>query len=108
MTEPAEFCLIMTTCNQQATLDLICKTLLGEKLAACIQVFPVQSHYMWKDGLAMDAEQLLFIKTRDELYEAVRDRLLALHDYETPEIMKLPIMDGSADYLGWVKTVTRE
>jgi periplasmic divalent cation tolerance protein len=101
-----EFCVVTTTCNHQATVDRLCDALLAEKLVACIQISAVQSRYAWKGEIVTDTEQLLTMKTRSELYPAVAARILALHDYETPQIIKLPVLDGAGDYLEWIKSVT--
>ena len=106
MPAEAEFCVITTTCNQPAIVDRLCDSLLADQLVACIQVSEVKSRYSWQGRIETDAEYLLTMKTRSELYEAVAARILELHDYETPQIIKLPIVDGAPGYLDWMRTVT--
>jgi periplasmic divalent cation tolerance protein len=104
--ERAEFCVILTTCADQAVLDRIISALLAGRLAACIQVLEVQSHYVWQGRVNHEPEHLLVIKTRSGLFAQVRDCIAAEHDYEVPEIVQLPIVDGSAAYLAWLGAVT--
>jgi len=62
---------------------------------------------MWKEELCNDNEILVLMKTTNKLYEIIKIRLLEIHPYETPEIIKVDIADGSLDYLSWIKEVTR-
>jgi periplasmic divalent cation tolerance protein len=102
----AEFCVVLTTCATQAVLERIISALLEARLAACIQVLDVQSHYRWQDRVNHEPEHLLLIKTRSGLFAQVRDCIAAVHDYEVPEIVQLPIVDGSAAYLEWIRAAT--
>ena len=79
-----------------------------ERLAACVQITPVRSRYVWKGALQRDDEVLLVIKTREELFEALRARIRALHSYATPEILMLPVTSGDAGYLAWLEGGTRD
>ena len=67
----------------------------------------IQSHYVWKNELCNDNEILVLMKTTDELYEELKRRLLEIHPYETPEIVRVDIADGSTGYLSWIKEVTK-
>jgi periplasmic divalent cation tolerance protein len=75
------------------------------RLAACVNVLPaVRSIYRWKGEIEQSSESLLLIKTTREGFPALRDRLKELHSYETPEIVAVPIVEGLADYLDWIRT----
>jgi periplasmic divalent cation tolerance protein len=75
-----------------------------ERLAACVnQIGPIQSVYRWEGKLEQSEEQLLIIKTRKELFPALEKRVRELHSYSVPEIVALPIIDGSPDYLRWLE-----
>jgi len=79
-----------------------------ERLAACVQTTPVRSRYVWKGELQRDDEVLLVIKTREALFEPLRARIRALHAYETPEIVMVPVTAVDSDYLAWLEAGTRE
>lgn len=99
-------CTIFTTAGSETEAEDIAQALLSEKLAACVQMTPITSRYIWKGELAREAEVLLLIKTRAELFEEVRSRVRALHSYETPEVLMVPVAAGDADYLAWLAEST--
>lgn len=86
----------------------IARTLVEERLAACGNVVPgLRSIYRWEGKVQDDAEALLVLKTTRARFEALRDRVLALHPYEVPEVIALPVEAGSARYLDWIEAETR-
>jgi uncharacterized protein involved in tolerance to divalent cations len=99
---------ILTTTASEAEAETIAEALLAERLAACVQLMPIRSRYVWKGELARDDEILLLIKTRTVLFEPVRARIRALHSYETPEIVMLPASGVDAEYLAWIGAETGE
>lgn len=81
----------------------IARAVVEERLAACGNVLPgVRSIYRWQGAVQEDAEVLLLLKTRRERFPALRDRILALHPYEVPEVIALPVDAGSQPYLDWI------
>jgi periplasmic divalent cation tolerance protein len=100
------FVTILTTTATEEQAEAIAEALLAEGLAACVQIAAVRSRYVWQGAVRRDAEQLLLIKTRAELFEPVRARIRALHPYETPEIVALAIAAGDVDYLAWMAEAT--
>ena len=81
----------------------IARTLVEEKLVACVQIIPgIRSIYRWKGEICDEEEKLLLMKTRSALFPALQDRIRQLHSYEVPEIVSFPIADGLPDYLNWV------
>jgi periplasmic divalent cation tolerance protein len=81
----------------------IARAVVGERLAACGNVLPgVRSIYRWEGKVQDDAEALLVLKTTRARFEALRDRVLALHPYQVPEVIALPVEAGSAAYLAWI------
>ena len=85
------------------TAARISTALLAQHLAACVQtVGPVTSRYLWQGGLETAAEFLLLVKTRASLYGAVEAAVRALHPYEVPEILAMPVQHGLAGYVDWV------
>ena len=99
-------CTIFTTAGSETEAEDIASALLAEQLAACVQMSPITSRYVWKGELAREEEVLLLIKTRAELFEKVRSRIRALHSYETPEVLMVPVTAGDADYLAWLAAGT--
>ncbi|MDB4959187.1 MAG: divalent ion tolerance protein [Myxococcales bacterium] len=86
----------------------VARTLVTEQLAACANlVGPVRSIYRWKGELQDDSETLAVIKTTTERLEALKSRLVALHPYELPEVIALPVADGHAPYLAWIASETK-
>jgi periplasmic divalent cation tolerance protein len=82
--------------------------LVKEKLAPCFNIIPgVKSIYTWKGELHEDEEVILFIKTREELFEKVKDSIKSTHSYECPEIIAIPIKEGFKPYLDWIDENTR-
>ena len=76
---------------------------MDERLAACVnRIAPVQSVYRWQGKLEQSEEHLLIIKTQRRLFAALEKRVRQLHSYSVPEIVALPIIDGSQDYLQWL------
>ena len=100
-------CVIQCAAASMAEAEAIAARLLEKRMAACVQLAPIASRYVWKGEVQRDAEQLLLIKTRAELFEAVAARIRALHSYETPEILATPVLAGDPAYLAWVGEVTR-
>jgi periplasmic divalent cation tolerance protein len=105
MTAPA--LLVMVTAPDQTSAAAIGRALVQEGLAACVNlVGPIRSIYRWEGAVADEAEYLLLIKTRRELYTALETRVRALHSYQVAEVIALPIECGSAPYLHWLAQVT--
>jgi periplasmic divalent cation tolerance protein len=93
----------LSTAPDADTAARIARALVDERLAACVNLVPaVRSIYRWQDRVADDAEVLLVIKTRAERIEALAARLRALHPYELPELVALPVAAGLESYLDWV------
>jgi len=100
-------CIILTTTASQEEADKIAAALLENNVAACIQMSPIVSFYRWKGKIERDNEIRLSIKTTDALYSHVEKLIKENHSYEVPQIVKLPITAGSAEYLGWVFEETK-
>ncbi|MDN3680667.1 divalent-cation tolerance protein CutA [Vibrio tapetis subsp. quintayensis] len=101
------FCTVLTTCNNESIEKQIIKVLLELKLAACIQVMPIESHYLWKGEVCCDNERLLIIKSTAELFEDINYKIQELHNYDVPQIVQLPITAGFNEYLDWIKASTK-
>lgn len=103
-----EFLVVLSTAPDAATADRLARALVEESLAACVNVLPgVRSIYRWHDAVQSETETLMIIKTTQARLAALRERLVALHPYEVPEVVALPITDGHDAYLRWVDASTR-
>ena len=86
----------------------IARAVVGERLAACGNVVPgIKSVYRWEGKVQEDEEALLVLKTTRARFDALRARVLALHPYDVPEVIALPVEAGSAAYLQWIAAETR-
>ena len=104
----AEALVILCTCPDEGTAERIARELVGARLAACVnQLGGVRSTYRWKGVLQSEPEVLLAIKTVRSRYPELEMRLKALHPYEVPEIIALPVLAGAAPYLAWLAEETR-
>jgi periplasmic divalent cation tolerance protein len=101
-----DFGVITTTVAEASDAGRLADLLLGEKLAACVQILRVESRYVWKGETNHTPEFMLLIKTRRSLFEAVIEKLAAEHPYETPEIVATPFTAGLPAYFGWVEEST--
>ena len=107
MAKSAEFVIAWTTLPPDADVPAFARTLVEERLAACVTVHaPVHSVYLWHGSIEEDDEQLLLIKTTARRVEALWERLRQLHPYDVPEFVVLPIVDGNAAYLNWIRQST--
>jgi periplasmic divalent cation tolerance protein len=102
-----EICVIFSTVPSSKSRD-IARALLDRHLVACVNMTPVRSLYRWKGEFCDDEEHLLILKTRRELSGRVIAELRALHPYEVPEIIVLPVTGGHLPYLAWVHGETQE
>ena len=97
----SDACVVMTTVANAEQARIIMTAVIEARLAACAQVQSISSCYRWEGKVVNDAEHLILFKTRSSAYEALEAKLLALHPYDTPEIIRLPVDGGSARYLAW-------
>jgi periplasmic divalent cation tolerance protein len=94
---------VVTTTETREDGEKIAKALVEKRLAACAQlVGPIVSTYWWKDNIETAEEWQCLIKSNKSLYGEVEKAIKMLHHYETPEIIALPIVSGSEDYLEWL------
>lgn len=94
---------VLVTAPDAETGAQLARQLVEEGLAACVNLVPgVRSIYRWQGALQEDAEILLIAKTRAAQLDALTARVRALHPYELPEVIALPVAGGSAPYLDWV------
>jgi periplasmic divalent cation tolerance protein len=104
-----EIQIVFCTAPDTATGQRIATRLVEYGLAACVNLIPgIESIYRWKGRLEKGSEVLLMIKSRVADYTEVETAISALHPYELPEIIAVPVSNGLAGYLDWVRTVSNE
>lgn len=106
--DTSDHCVVQTALPSEAQAAELARAVVQQRLGACVQVQAIRSFYVWQEHAHDEPEWLLSIKTRRALYPQLEAWLRERHPYETPEIICLPIMAGSAPYLAWVDTNTRE
>ena len=100
--------LVLTNLPDRAAAERIADLLVGERLAACVNILaPCRSVYRWKAAVQHDEEHPMLIKTTAERYPALEQALRAAHPYELPEIVAVPIERGLPAYLAWVAAETK-
>lgn len=100
----AEFIQVVTTVGNPEDAAALAAALVERRLAACVQtVGPVTSTYRWEGKIETSQEWQLVIKSRADLFPALRDAIAELHSYEVPEILALPILSGGESYLDWMR-----
>jgi periplasmic divalent cation tolerance protein len=95
--------LVLTTIGASADGDRFARTLVEERLAACVNVLPpMRSTYRWKGMVEQDDERQIVIKTTADRIDLLRTRVRELHPYEMPEFIVLRVADGERSYLDWI------
>lgn len=104
----SEYRVIFCTCPDHETATRLAKSLVSNGLAGCVNLLPqIQSIYSWDNKVESNSEALLVIKTTLEAYPAIETHILALHPYDCPEIITLPIEEGYTGYLDWISQVVK-
>ena len=105
----SEYVQITTTTDSRELAQKIAETLVEKKLAACAQISgPITSIYEWKGKVENEEEWYCVIKTRKNLFQEIEENIKALHPYEVPEIIALPLVEGSKAYLAWITEVVKD
>lgn len=96
---------ISTTVAKRSDAERIAKILVDKKLSACTQIVgPITSVYRWKGKVEKSKEWLCLIKTTRQRYRAVEKTLKEIHPYGLPEIIAVPIIEGSLEYFRWIES----
>ena len=99
------YTVVLVTAKDKKEATKIARGLLEKKLIACANIIEgVQSLFWWQGKIDSSKEVLLLLKTKNILFKKVAARVKTLHSYQTPEIIALPIVEGSKDYLGWISS----
>ena len=94
---------VLTTCDSEKSAAELARALVEERVAACVNIVPgARSIYRWKEQIEDSTEWVLVIKSRRDLFPALRAAVEKRHTYEVPELIAIPIVDGSEPYLAWL------
>jgi periplasmic divalent cation tolerance protein len=94
---------VLSACDSEEQAATLARHLVDRRLAACVSIVPgARSVYRWKGSIEEAAEWLLVIKSRRDLFHALREELGKMHTYEVPEVIALPVVDGAENYLAWL------
>jgi periplasmic divalent cation tolerance protein len=94
---------VLTTCDSEMLAEQLARHLVEHRLAACVNILPkARSIYRWQEKIEDAAEWILLIKSRRDQFAALRGEIQKIHTYEVPEVIAIPIVEGSEAYLGWL------
>ena len=103
----SENIVVYITAPSEDAAVVISHALVEQKLAACVNIVRnIRSIYSWQGKIEDDAEVLMIVKTQKKHFDALSEKVKELHNYDVPEIIALPILMGSKDYLEWIKAST--
>ena len=94
---------VFTTCESEDEASRLARHLVDQKLAACVNILPqMRSIYRWEEKIEDAPEFLMLIKSRRDLFDSLKAEIAKIHSYEIPEVIAIPIVDGSPGYLSWL------
>ncbi len=108
MVSDGKYCLVLTTCPNNQEAEKLAHSLVESHLAACVQITGITSYYEWKNKVNKDEERLLLIKTLTERYDEIEQFITQHHSYDVPEIIAMPIQNGSDAYLHWIDEIVKK
>ena len=100
-----DYVVVVVTTTDKQEAEKIVRRLLGEKLIACASIIsPISSYFHWSGKIERADECLVLMKSRKDLFEKLAETVKSLHSYEVPEILALPIINGSKTYMDWLES----
>ncbi len=99
-------CLVLITCGEPEEAREIARYLVESRLAAGVQIVPIESIYRWGGEIVEDHESLILVKTRRDLFEKIESVVHEMHSYEVPPVLMLAMDAGSHPYLDWITKST--
>ena len=102
-----QYRLVYITAKDEEEANRIGQALVGEKLAACVNIHPIRSIFRWQGEISQEDEVAILAKTKAELVDEVMSRVKELHSYEVPCIIVLPLEKGNPDFLEWISQSTK-
>ncbi len=99
----SEFIQVLVSCESAKQAKTMVDSLLNDQIIACAQIMPtIESFYRWQGQIERAEESLLLLKTRADQFAAIEKKIKSLHSYKVPEIIAIPLVDGSTGYLNWI------
>jgi periplasmic divalent cation tolerance protein len=102
----SEYCIAMTTLEDEESASRLARSVVEAKLAACVQLMHIRSTFSWEGRVEDAAEVLVLMKTRADVYERLQRFICEHHPYDVPEILQIPVRSGYGPYLSWVNDNT--
>ena len=99
--------IVYVVCRDRDEARRIGRLLVERWLAACTNLFPIESFYWWQGEIVEDNEHVLLAKTRPECYESLAAAVKSVHSYSVPAIIRLPVIDADRQYLAWLQAETQ-
>ncbi len=100
-----DYIIVLVTIANKQEAEKIAQHLINDKLIACVNIIgPVTSLFRWSENVEHSDEYLMLMKSRQDLFDRLTEVVKTMHSYEVPEILALPIVDGSRTYLDWLQT----
>jgi periplasmic divalent cation tolerance protein len=108
MADLLDICIVSTTCAGEAEAVRLARVVLEAQLAACVQILPIRSLYLWQDEIRDESEWLLQMKARRCDWEALEKAICDAHSYDVPEILGVDVAAAHAPYLAWVNSIAEK
>ncbi|TLU56333.1 MAG: divalent-cation tolerance protein CutA [Chlorobium sp.] len=102
----SKYCMVITTAPDREEAENLADGILGNRLAACVQLSDIRSFFLWEGTTQKESEVALYIKTTEACYSDLEAYILEHHSYDVPEIIKLPVTGGLPAYLNWLDSTT--
>jgi len=102
-----EYSITITTFADKESAKKTAKLLVEKCLAACVQIFPIESIYLWEGEICDENEYVLFIKSKTALFDKIMAAIKENHSYEVPEIIQIPVTSGLPEYFNWIDEVVK-
>ena len=104
-----DYIVVFITAGSGEEAERIGKALVDERLTACANIVPrIKSIFHWEGKVCNEEEALLILKSKEALFQSIKDRVMELHSYDVPEIIAISIHSGSEDYLNWIHESLRD
>ena len=103
---PSDYCIVSTTTDSKENAEAISQALLQKKLIACVQSSTIDSSYKWQGKIIHAKEIRLQMKTKKSLFTQITNEIEALHTYDVPEIIMVPLINANEFYLKWIDSET--